>query len=39
MLLILLGVFINLIYAYYLTEEKTTIRCYIQFIFNNIVNL
>jgi len=39
MLLILVGVLVNITYAYFLTIEKTNLRCYIQFVLNYIVNI
>jgi len=36
MLLILVGVLINLAYAYFLTEEKNILSCYIQFVLNHV---
>jgi len=39
MLLILVGVLINLAYAYFLTEEKNILSCYIQFVLNHVVNI
>jgi len=39
MLLILVGILINLTYAYFLTAEKSILSCYIQFVLNHIVNI